>query len=86
MELTRAIRLRRTIIVNITQESATAITYNLGSLPLNSPIIQGLEKGSDLVLFLEPEFGGVDERERKGSFVAGLEVEIRREEVVGVEV
>lgn len=86
MELTGTVGERRTIIVDVANETATAIALDLGPLPLDSPVIQGLEKGPDLVLFLESELSGVDACEGEGAFVAGVEVEVRWEEVGGVEV
>ena len=62
------------------------MALHLGPLALDSLVIKGFEEGSDLVLFLELELGGVDGGEREGALVAGLEAEIRREEVGGVEV
>lgn len=86
MVLTRTVGERRAVVVNIADKSTAAITYDPGPLPLNPPVIDCLEKGSYLVLLLEPEFGVVDQREGKRALVAGLEVEVRRIEVGGVQV
>jgi len=85
-KLPTTIRQRRAIIVHITKVAATAIAVDLGPLPLNTPVIEGFEKGHDLVFFLEIEFGSVDGGEGQGVLVAGLEVEVRWEELGGVEV
>lgn len=86
MKLTRSINKRWTIVVDIANETTTAIALDLGSLPLNAPVVEGLEEGSNLVLFLEGELGGIDGGEGEGTLVASLEVEIRGESVGGVEV
>lgn len=86
MELPRRFRQRRAIVVDVTHEAAAAAALDLDPLPLDPPVIEGFEEGHDLVLFLEVEFGGVDDGEGEGAFVASLEVEIRWVEVVGVEV
>lgn len=59
MKLTGTIGKRRTIVVDITNETVTAIALDLSSLPLDSPVVEGLEEGTDLVLLLELELGGV---------------------------
>ena len=86
MELTGAVGERRTVIVDVADEAGTAVALDLGPLPLNSPVINSLEKGPDLVLFLESELSGVDGREGEGAFVTSVEDEVRGEEVVAVEV
>lgn len=70
----------------MTDEFSAAIAQDFGPISVDSPIILGFEEGDDFVLFLEPELGGVDRSEREGSFVAGLEIEISREEVDGVQI
>lgn len=85
MVLTWTIGKRRPIVVNVADETSTCIALDLGAFPLDSPIVDGLEERSELVLLLEPEFRGVDQRKRKGALVAGLEVEIRREEMSGIQ-
>ena len=76
VKLTRTVSHRRTIIVHVTNNTATAIANDLGPFPLNAPVVESLEKGSDLVLFLEPELGRVDPWEGKCAFVPGLEVKV----------
>lgn len=86
MVLTWTVGKRRPIVVNITDEMATGIALELGPFALDSPIVEGLEEWSELVLFLEPELGGVDEGKGKGALVSGLEIEIRREEMSGIQI
>lgn len=78
MELTGTVSKRRTIVVNIAQESAASVALDLGPLPLDSPVIKGLKKWPDLVLLLEPELGGVHGREGESALIARLEVEANR--------
>ena len=68
---------RRTIVVNVANKTPTAAALDLGPLPLDPPVVDGLEEGPDLVLLLEPELRGVDPREGKRALVPGLEVELR---------
>lgn len=86
MELTWTVGKRRPVVVNVAYEMAAAIALDLGALPLDSPVIEGLEEWSELVLLLEPELGGVDRRKGKSALVSGLEVEIRREEMTGTQI
>lgn len=80
------VRERRTIVVNVANKTPTATALDLGPLPLDSPVVDGLEEGPDLVLLLEPEVGGIDPREGKRALVPGLEVELRREEMGRAEI
>lgn len=86
MKLTRTIHKWRPIIINITHQFSATITVHLSPLPLNTPIIQSLEKRSDFVLFYKLELGGVNHGERESAFIAGLEVEVRGIEVFAVEI
>lgn len=81
VELTGAVCERRTVVVDVANKTAAAIAFDLGPLPLDPPVIDGLEEGSDLVLLLESKFGVVDTREGKRTLVAGLKVEVRWEEM-----
>lgn len=86
VELTRAAHHRGPVVVDVADEAAAGVADDLGPLPLDAPVVEGLEEGPDLVLLLEPELGGVDGGEGDGVLVPGLEVEVRRIEVVGTEV
>ncbi|KAE8655942.1 hypothetical protein F3Y22_tig00117012pilonHSYRG00019 [Hibiscus syriacus] len=79
MPLTETICERRAIIINMTHKFPATITLDLGSVPVGSPVINGLEERPELVLFLEVEVGLIDHGERKGALVSRLEVEIWRE-------
>lgn len=60
VKLTRSIDHRRSIIIDITQEFSTIFALNLGSFPLNTPVIKGLKERSDFVLLFKLEFIWVD--------------------------
>lgn len=86
VELTGAVGERRAIVVDMANEAAAGVADDPGPLPLDAPVVEGLEEGLDLVLLLEPKLGGVDGGEGQGALVAGLEVEPSWEEVVGAQV
>jgi len=80
VELVGNIRERRTIIVNVPNKTPKAAALDLGPLPLDPLVVDGLEEGLDLVL-LEQILGGVNPREGKRALVPGLEVELRWEKM-----
>lgn len=86
VELPGAVRHRGPVVVDVADDAAAGVADDLGPLPLDAPVVEGLEEGPDLVLLLEPELGGVDGGEGEGVLVPGLEVEVRRVELVGAEV
>jgi hypothetical protein len=86
VELAGTVRERRTVVVNVPNKTPTAAALDLGPLPLDPPVVDGLEEGLDLVLLLEPELGGVDPREGKRALVPSLEVELRWEEMGRAEI
>ncbi|CAH9098483.1 unnamed protein product [Cuscuta epithymum] len=86
MKLTRAVSHGRAVVVDMADEHPAANALDPGPLPLDAPVIQGLEEGFDLILLLEAEFGRIDGGEGEGAFVSGLKVEIRWEELSCVEV
>lgn len=59
MELTGTVRERRTIVVHVTDKTPAVVALDLSPLPLDPPVVDGLEKGYKLVLLLEPDLGGV---------------------------
>jgi hypothetical protein len=67
-------------LADTVRERRTIAALDLGPLPLDPPVVDGLEEGLDLVL-LEPKLGGVDPREGKRALVPGLEVELQWEEM-----
>lgn len=82
VELTGTVGHRSAVVVDVPEQMATVIALDLGPLPLDSPVVDRLEERPDLVLLLEPELGGVAHGgERQRSFVAGLEVEVRRVQI-----
>lgn len=85
-ELSDAGGQRRAVVVDVADELPAAIAHDLGAFPLNPPVVDGLEKGADFVLLLESELGGIDGGEGGGILVAGLEVEVRREEIGRLEI
>lgn len=85
-ELADSISQRRAVVVDVARELPAAIALDLGAFPLNPPVIERLEKGSDFVFLLESELGRIHGGEGEGVLVARLEVEVRREEVRGLEV
>jgi len=68
------------------KERGAGVAFDLGPLPLNSPVVEGFEEGTDLVLLLELEIGCVYGGEGEGVLVSGLKVEVRGEGVGGVEI
>ncbi|CAH9143142.1 unnamed protein product [Cuscuta epithymum] len=86
MKLTRAVSHGRAVVIDIAHEHPAANALDPGPLPLDAPVIQGLEEGFDLILLLEAQFGRIDGGEGEGAFVSGLKVEIRWEELSCVEV
>ncbi|KAG0474885.1 hypothetical protein HPP92_014571 [Vanilla planifolia] len=76
-----ALHHRRAVIVNVTNKKAAGVALHPGALALDSPLIDRLKEGSDLVLLAESKLGLVHPREGKGSLVPRLEVRIRRIEV-----
>ena len=79
---------RRTVVVDVADEAAIAVALDLRPVAMDSPVVDGLEERLELVLLLEAELGlgaGGEGGERESAFVAGLEVEVRREEVGGAE-
>lgn len=69
----------------MTDDASAGVTLDHGAVPMDSPIVEGLEKGADLVLLLESKLGRVDPGEGEGVLVTGVEVVVRREEIDGVE-
>lgn len=86
MELARTISHGWPVIVNITDPFAATIAHDLGSIPLDAPIIDCLEKRYELVFLLVAEFGRVNHGKRKSPFIACLKIEIRWVEMERVEV
>lgn len=86
MELARTISHGWPVIVNITDPFAATIALDLGSIPLDAPVIHCLEKGHELVFLLEAEFGRVNHGKGKSPFIACLEIEVWRVEMDCVEV
>lgn len=65
---------------------AAGVALDAGALPLDAPIVDGLEEGADLVLLGESELGVVHPGEGERALVPGLEVGVRREEVGGAQI
>lgn len=86
VKLTGRIGKRWTVVVDMAKERGAGVALDLGSLPLNSPVVDGFEEGADLVLLLELELGSVYGGERDGVLVSGLKVEVRGEGVGGVKI
>lgn len=86
MKLTGTISHGWPIIIYIAHKLPTIHTHHLGPFPLDSPIIEGLEKGSNFIFFLELEFGWINSGKRWSTFVACFEVKIRWVKVVCMEI
>lgn len=86
MELARTISQWRTIVIDVAHKTATAIALDLGPLPLDPPVIDGLKEGHDLIFLLKSELGFVDLGERDGALVASLEIVTRRIERKGTQI
>jgi hypothetical protein len=86
VELADTVRERRTItVINVPNKTPKATALDLCPLPLDPPVVDGLEEGLDLVL-LEPELGGVDPQEGKRALVPSHEVELQWEEMGQTEI
>lgn len=86
MELPRTVGQWWAIIIDVAHEMATALAHDLGPLPLEPPVIDGLKEGLDLVFLLEFELGFVDLVERESTLVASLKIVIWRIESKGAQI
>lgn len=60
VKLARTVSHGRAVVVDISDELPAVDALDLGPLPLDPPVVDGLEEGDDLILFFEAEFGGID--------------------------
>lgn len=63
------------------EEAAAGVAADAGALPLDAPVVAGLEEGADPVLGREPEARLVHPREGQRALVPGLEEDARRVQV-----
>jgi len=85
-KLTNTVCSWRAIIINITYELTTGSTLEFGPLSLNSPMVQGLKEGHNLVFLFKSELGVINGREWEGVLVACFKVEICRVLIAAAEI
>lgn len=73
-ELAGALHGRRTVVVDVAKQVAAGVAADARALPLDAPVVEGLEEGADAVLGREPQARLVHPREGQRALVPGLEV------------